>query len=104
MTIRILIADDEPNQLELLSFNLVQAGFEVMTAADGQQALQMAREEHPDLVILDWMMPHLSGMDVCRNLRGPAQVQCLPIPRLPPRGQEGDRPPGPDKRAGDLVP
>ena len=103
MTIRILIADDEPNQLELLSFNLVQAGFEVMTAADGQQALQMAREEHPDLVILDWMMPHLSGMDVCRNLRGQEETKWLPIIMLSARGEEGDRTLGLDSGADDYL-
>jgi len=103
MTIRILIADDEPNQLELLSFNLEQAGFEVMTAADGQQALQIAREDHPDLVILDWMMPHLSGMDVCRNLRGLEETKWLPIIMLSARGEEGDRTLGLDNGADDYL-
>ncbi len=103
MTIRILIADDEPNQLELLSFNLEQAGFEVMTAADGQQALQIAREDHPDLVILDWMMPHLSGMDVCRNLRGLEETKWLPIIMLSARSEEGDRTLGLDNGADDYL-
>ncbi len=103
MTIRILIADDEPNQLELLSFNLEQAGFEVMTAGDGQQALQRAREDHPDLVILDWMMPHLSGMDVCRNLRARDETKWLPIIMLSARGEEGDRTLGLDNGADDYL-
>ena len=66
MSIRILVADDEPNQLELLSYNLVQAEYEVIRAEDGQQALDMIEEHRPDLVIIDWMMPHMSGIDVCR--------------------------------------
>ena len=72
MSIRILVADDEPNQLELLTFNLTQAGFEVIRAGDGQQALDMVEEHRPDLVIIDWMMPHMSGIDVCRALRARA--------------------------------
>ena len=64
MTIRILIADDEPNQLELLSYNLSSADFEVLRAGDGQQALEMVEEHRPDLAIIDWMMPHMSGIDL----------------------------------------
>ena len=59
MNAKILIADDEPNQIELLSFNLRQAGFTVIEAADGKQAVNMAEEVQPDLVILDWMMPYM---------------------------------------------
>jgi two-component system phosphate regulon response regulator PhoB len=61
MPVKILIADDEPNQLELLSYNLVQAGFDVAQAHDGQAAMTMIEDWHPDLVVLDWMMPHMSG-------------------------------------------
>ena len=57
IAIRVLIADDEPNQLELLSYNLSQSEFEVIRANDGQQALEMIEDHRPDLVILDWMMP-----------------------------------------------
>ena len=74
MSIRILVADDEPNQLELLTFNLTQAGFEVIRAGDGQQALDMVEEHRPDLVIIDWMMPHMSGIDVCRTLRARSET------------------------------
>ena len=59
MSIRILVADDEPNQLELLTYNLVQADCEVIRAEDGRQALDMIEEHRPDLVIIDWMMPHM---------------------------------------------
>ena len=62
MAVTILIADDEPNQLELLSYNLGQAGFVVLQAMDGQGALRQIEEHHPDLVILDWMMPHMLSL------------------------------------------
>ena len=60
MSIRILVADDEPNQLELLTYNLTQADYEVIRAEDGQQALDMIEEHRPDLAIIDWMMPQMS--------------------------------------------
>lgn len=103
MSIRILIADDEPNQLELLSFNLTEAGFEVLRAYDGQEALTRAREEKPDLLIVDWMMPLMSGVDVCRQLRADAQTRRLPIIMLSARGEEGDRTLGLDNGADDYM-
>ena len=103
MSIRILVADDEPNQLELLTFNLTQAGFEVVRAGDGQQALDMVEEHHPDLVIIDWMMPHMSGIDVCRTLRSRSETKRLPIIILSARGEEGDRTLGLDIGADDYI-
>ena len=103
MSIRILVADDEPNQLELLTFNLTQAGFEVVRAGDGQQALDMVEEHRPDLVIIDWMMPHMSGIDVCRTLRSRSETKRLPIIILSARGEEGDRTLGPDIGADDYI-
>lgn len=103
MSVRILIADDEPNQLELLSFNLEQAGWQVSQAMDGQQALQMAQDEAPDLVILDWMMPCLSGMEVCRKLRAGDKTKGLPVIMLSARGEEGDRTLGLDNGADDYL-
>ena len=91
MGIRILIADDEPNQLELLTYNLVQADYEVIRAEDGQQALDMIEEYRPDLAIIDWMMPQMSGIDVCRTLRARSETKRLPIIILSARGEEGDR-------------
>ena len=75
IAIRVLIADDEPNQLELLSYNLGRSEFEVVCAEDGQQALEMIEDHRPDLVILDWMMPNMSGIDVCRTLRGRSETK-----------------------------
>ena len=103
MNAKILIADDEPNQLELLSFNLKQAGFTVFTAADGKQAVTMVEDMQPDLLILDWMMPHMSGIDVCRLLRSRTETKNLPIIVLSARGEEGDRTLGLDTGADDYV-
>jgi two-component system phosphate regulon response regulator PhoB len=103
MAIRILVADDEPNQLELLTFNLVQADYEVIRAEDGQQALDMIEEHRPDLAIIDWMMPQMSGIDVCRTLRARSETKHLPIIILSARGEEGDRTLGLDIGADDYI-
>lgn len=66
---RILIADDEPDILEILSYNLRQKGYQVITAKDGEAAIQLAKQEKPDLIILDIMMPKKNGIEVCRVLR-----------------------------------
>ena len=103
MTIRILIADDEPNQLELLSYNLSSADFEVLRAGDGQQAFEMVEEHRPDLAIIDWMMPHMSGIDLCRKLRSRNETKNMPIIILSARGEEGDRTLGLDIGADDYI-
>jgi len=103
MSIRILVADDEPNQLELLTFNLTQADYEVIRAEDGQQALDMIDEHRPDLAIIDWMMPEMSGIDVCRTLRSRSETKRLPIIILSARGEEGDRTLGLDIGADDYI-
>ena len=100
---RVLIADDEPNQLELLSYNLGRSEFEVICATDGQQALEMIEDHRPDLVILDWMMPNMSGIDVCRTLRGRPETRLLPVILLSARGEEGDRTLGLDIGADDYI-
>jgi two-component system alkaline phosphatase synthesis response regulator PhoP len=66
---KILIADDEPDIIEIVSYNLSKEGFQVFTAADGNEALQQARQHHPDLIILDIMMPGKTGVEVCQILR-----------------------------------
>ena len=103
MNAKILIADDEPNQLELLSFNLRQAGFTVLEAADGKQAVNMVEDLQPDLVILDWMMPHMSGIEVCRLFRSRTETKNLPVIILSARGEEGDRTLGLDTGADDYI-
>jgi len=103
MTMRVLIADDEQNQLELLSFNLANNGFSVTSASDGQEALTLAEETHPDIIILDWMMPKLSGIEVCRYLRSMPETKAIPIIMLSARGEEGDRTLGLDIGADDYM-
>jgi two-component system phosphate regulon response regulator PhoB len=89
--VKILIADDEPHQLELLAYNLKQAGFAVKSALDGQEAIERVEDWNPDAVILDWMMPHYSGIELCRLLRQRVETKNLPIIILSARGEEGDR-------------
>ena len=103
MAVTILIADDEPNQLELLSYNLEQAGFAVLQAMHGQDALQKIEDHCPDLVILDWMMPHMSGIELCRLLRSRPDTKMLPVIILSARGEEGDRTLGLDIGADDYM-
>ena len=103
MGVTILIADDEPNQLELLAFNLTQEGFIVHRAHDGKDALEKIEEINPDLVILDWMMPVYSGIDLCRKLRERPETRGLPVIMLSARGEESDRTLGLDTGADDYL-
>ena len=103
MSVNVLIADDEVNQVELLAFNLEQAGFNVMKAYDGQDAIDQALEHLPDIIILDWMMPEHSGIEVCRMLRSQDETKHIPIIMLSARGEEGDRTLGLDLGADDYV-
>ena len=85
---KLLIVEDEPTLLETLKYNLKKQGYEVVTAADGVQALPTARAEKPDLVILDVMLPGLDGFEICRILR---QEMSLPILMLTARDEEVDK-------------
>ena len=91
MEIKILIADDEPNQLELMAFNLKSSGFICIKARNGEEALELIEEKSPDLVILDWMMPNMSGIDLCRSLRSRAETKHLPIIILSARSEDSDK-------------
>ena len=103
MAARILIVEDEAALSTLLSYNLEKEGFTVRVAADGEQALQALAEDPPDLVLLDWMLPHLSGIEICRQIRrGPATRE-LPVIMLTARGEEADRIRGLDTGADDYV-
>ena len=103
MSAKILIVDDEPAQLELLRYNLEKAGFKTVQATDGQQALSAVETERPDLVVLDWMMPEASGIDVCRQLRARSETKSLPVIMLSARGEDGDKSLGLDNGADDYV-
>jgi DNA-binding response OmpR family regulator len=86
----ILIADDDPDIRDLVAFKLEQAGFDVTAVDNGLAALSSAVEAPPDLVVLDVMMPGMSGIDVCRQLRVEPATAHLPIILLTARAQEGD--------------
>jgi two-component system phosphate regulon response regulator PhoB len=86
----ILIADDDPDIRDLVAFKLEQAGFDVTAVDNGLAALSAAQQAPPDLVVLDVMMPGMSGIDVCRELRNQASTSLLPIILLTARAQEGD--------------
>lgn len=91
MKTRILVVDDEPDALELIEFNLRQAGYEVTTAADGAEALRKARTGIPGLIVLDVMLPELDGLEVCKALRRDPATARIPIIMLTAKAGEIDR-------------
>jgi two-component system phosphate regulon response regulator PhoB len=103
MTAMILIVEDEAPQAEMLRYNLEKEGFRTVVAATGEDALAQAEMEVPDLVIVDWMLPERSGIDVCRRLRSRSETRQLPIIMLTARGEEGDRVLGLEAGADDYV-
>jgi DNA-binding response OmpR family regulator len=88
---RILVADDDPVIVRLLQVNFRLEGYEVDTAAHGEEALKKVRETHPDLILLDVMMPGLDGWEVCRQLKADPMTSGIPIIFLSARAQEEDR-------------
>jgi two-component system phosphate regulon response regulator PhoB len=103
MTPYVLIVEDETAISTLLSYNLQREGFETGLAEDGDMALLMAEERVPDLILLDWMLPKLSGIEVCRRLRRKAATKTTPIIMLSARGEEDDRISGLDIGADDYL-
>jgi two-component system, OmpR family, phosphate regulon response regulator PhoB len=99
----ILVAEDEGALVTLLRYNLEREGYRVLEAQDGEEALLVAAEEKPDLVLLDWMLPQLSGIEVCRRLRGRQETRNVPIIMLTARGEETDRIRGLDTGADDYL-
>jgi two-component system, OmpR family, phosphate regulon response regulator PhoB len=99
----VLVAEDEGALITLLRYNLEREGYRVLEAQDGEEALLVAAEEKPDLVLLDWMLPQLSGIEVCRRLRGRQETRNVPIIMLTARGEEGDRIRGLDTGADDYM-
>ena len=100
MSAKILIVDDEPPIIDMLSYNLKRGNYEVVVAWDGEEALEKARSERPDLIILDLMLPRLDGLEVCRTLRRERDV---PIIMLTARDDEIDRVVGLELGADDYV-
>ena len=103
MKTSILIADDEPNQLELMDFNLTNAGFSIIKASNGIHALELIENHSPDLIILDWMMPKMSGIDVCQTLRSRPETKQIPIIILSARSEDSDKSLGLDTGADDYI-
>ena len=99
----ILIVEDEPPLVEVIRYNLENKGYRTAVASDGEEALLLVAEETPDLVVLDWMLPNLSGIEVCRRLRQRAESRGLPIIMLTARTEEKDRVQGLDAGADDFV-
>jgi two-component system, OmpR family, phosphate regulon response regulator PhoB len=99
----ILLVEDEAALVALLRYNLEREGFAVLEAPDGDEALLQAREQKPDLILLDWMLPLVSGIEVCRQLRRHPETRAIPIIMLTARGEEGDKLRGLDSGADDYV-
>ena len=87
---RILVVDDEPAIVDVLAYNLTKEGFEVTTASDGREAIQKCQTAPPDLMILDLMLPHVDGLQVCRRLRSDPRTQGIRILMLTAKGDETD--------------
>lgn len=103
MTPHILVVEDEAALVELLRYNLEEEGFRVSAAADGEAALAAVAEDKPDLIVLDLMLPLISGLEICRQLRRRPETRGLPIIMLTARGEESDRIRGLDSGADDYV-
>ena len=99
----VLIVDDERDLAELIDFNLRAAGFNTRVASTGEAALSAAREQRPDLVLLDLMLPDMSGVDVCRHLRASKATRDLLVVMLTAKGEETDRVRGFEVGADDYV-
>ena len=103
MTPSILVVEDEDSLATLLQYNLEKEGYQVSVAGDGEEALLLVDEKLPDLIVLDWMLPKISGIEVCRRLRQRADTRNAPIIMLTARGEETDRIRGLDTGADDYV-
>ena len=99
----ILVVEDEDALATLLQYNLDKEGYQVAVATDGEEALVLASERQPDLVLLDWMLPKVSGIEVCRRLRARPETRNVPILMLTARGEESDRVRGLDTGADDYI-
>ena len=99
----VLIVEDEEALVTLLRYNLEREDFHVNAAADGEEALMLAKEETPDIVLLDWMLPLMSGIEVCRRLRRSPGLAEVPIIMLTAKGEEADKVRGLESGADDYV-
>jgi two-component system phosphate regulon response regulator PhoB len=103
MPAKVLIVEDEDSLVTLLSYNLQSEGYMVVHTPSGTDAMMMMQEERPDIVILDWMLPGLAGIEICRQIRARPETKALPVIMLTARGEEGDRIRGLQTGADDYV-
>lgn len=103
MSAHVLVVEDEEALAQLLKYNLEKEGYRVSTAQDGEEALIVADEVKPDLVVLDWMLPKAAGIEVCRRLRARQETRNTPIVMLTARDEEADRIRGLDTGADDYL-
>ena len=99
----ILVVEDEPAQREVLAYNLEAEGFHVTKSENGDDALMLIAETDPDLIILDWMLPGVSGIEICRRLKASTQTRKIPVIMLSARGEESDRVRGLETGADDYI-
>ena len=100
---KILVVDDEIYIVHILDFSLGMEGYEVITALDGEQALEKVKSEKPDLIVLDIMMPKLDGYEVCKNIKSSAGTQHIPVILLSAKGRNVDQKLGFDVGADDYI-
>lgn len=103
MAPHVLVVEDEEALAQLLKYNLEKEGYRVTVAEDGEEALILVDESNPDLVLLDWMLPKVPGIEVCRRLRARSDARNIPIVMLTARGEESERVRGLDMGADDYV-
>jgi len=100
---KILVVDDEAYLLQILDFSLGAEGYEVVTAEDGEQAIQKAKSEQPDLIVLDIMMPKIDGYEACRKLKQDPAMKDVPVILLTAKGRDIDRKLGLEVGADDYI-
>ncbi len=100
---RVLVVEDEPAQREILIYNLESEGYDVIRASSGDEALLLVDEDQPDVILLDWMLPGVSGIEICRRLRARISTRNMPIIMMSARSEEADRVRGLEIGADDYV-
>ncbi|MEC9432576.1 MAG: phosphate regulon transcriptional regulator PhoB [Pseudomonadota bacterium] len=103
MTARVMVIEDEESLCALLEYNLTREGYKVSLVSDGDEALYAIEDEKPDLILLDWMLPHVSGIEICRQIRARSEVKDTPVIMLTARGEEDDRIRGLETGADDYL-
>jgi two-component system phosphate regulon response regulator PhoB len=103
LTARILIVEDEPAQRTILSYNLSREGYQAVEAADGDEALLIVQEQEFDLILLDWMLPGVSGIEICRRLKRGQKTKDIPVVMLSARSEDADKVRGLDTGADDYL-